>query len=364
MDDSDSSDTTVLHQNESPSPVVINLDYMISLKIFFDNELHNESNDIDNTDELSLYDKNLIKNIYYFLKDLYLTNDEIQNAVCLLYDSINPIKKDNVISFLNEINTIRSNTSNQLNQILNISTNISNIFTLYNNIERINTDQYTGENINPTLYFNLLNSNLNIYNNNANNTENENTENEENEENNSENNSENNRENNNNILPNPSYNFINIFNNIYRQPINNTYIEDFNVPVTLGQNITQTTQLNENSIFHNLFINQIPITYQWTQLIQPTTTTTVYEDVKNVATDSILKENTKLLTFNDLDEINKNRYKTCSICIDDYEDKDEIRQLSCSHIFHTKCIDPWLLNESYKCPMCRDDTLPHKSSLS
>jgi len=362
MDDSDSSDTTVLHQNESPSPVVINLDYMISLKIFFDNELHNESNDIDNTDELSLYDKNLIKNIYYFLKDLYLTNDEIQNAVCLLYDSINPIKKNNVISFLNEINTIRSNTANQLNQILNISTNISNIFSLYNNIERINTDLYTGENISPTLYFNLLNSNLNIYNNNANNTENTENENTENEEN----NSENNRENNNNILPNPSYNFINIFNNIYRQPINNTYIEDFNVPVTLGQNITQTTtqttQLNENSIFHNLFINQIPITYQWTQLIQPTTT--VYEDVKNVATDSILKENTKLLTFNDLDEINKNRYKTCSICIDDYEDKDEIRQLSCSHIFHTKCIDPWLLNESYKCPMCRDDTLPHKSSLS
>jgi len=42
---------------------------------------------------------------------------------------------------------------------------------------------------------------------------------------------------------------------------------------------------------------------------------------------------------------------SCSICLNDYEDDDELRTLPCKHLFHSKCIDRWLANHS-TCPLC------------
>ncbi|KAL3838146.1 hypothetical protein ACJIZ3_022737 [Penstemon smallii] len=43
----------------------------------------------------------------------------------------------------------------------------------------------------------------------------------------------------------------------------------------------------------------------------------------------------------------------CSICLADYKDTDLLRLLpDCGHIFHLKCIDPWLMLHS-TCPICR-----------
>jgi E3 ubiquitin-protein ligase RNF38/44 len=33
---------------------------------------------------------------------------------------------------------------------------------------------------------------------------------------------------------------------------------------------------------------------------------------------------------------------SCSICYDEYEVKDNLTSLSCSHKFHDKCISQWL----------------------
>ncbi|PHT98273.1 RING-H2 finger protein ATL70 [Capsicum chinense] len=48
----------------------------------------------------------------------------------------------------------------------------------------------------------------------------------------------------------------------------------------------------------------------------------------------------------------------CSICLGDYKDNDMLRLLQdCGHLFHLKCVDPWLmLNPS--CPICRTSPLP------
>lgn len=53
---------------------------------------------------------------------------------------------------------------------------------------------------------------------------------------------------------------------------------------------------------------------------------------------------------------NKNVY--CSICITDVASNEYIRELSCKHTFHKKCIDKWMkkciIDEvELKCPMCR-----------
>ncbi|KAK0112169.1 hypothetical protein ONS96_001427 [Cadophora gregata f. sp. sojae] len=48
----------------------------------------------------------------------------------------------------------------------------------------------------------------------------------------------------------------------------------------------------------------------------------------------------------------------CSICIADFVESEEVRVLPCSHRFHPACIDPWLLNVSGTCPICRYDLEP------
>lgn len=44
----------------------------------------------------------------------------------------------------------------------------------------------------------------------------------------------------------------------------------------------------------------------------------------------------------------------CCICLTKYEDDDELRELPCSHFFHTECVDKWLkINAS--CPLCKSE---------
>lgn len=51
--------------------------------------------------------------------------------------------------------------------------------------------------------------------------------------------------------------------------------------------------------------------------------------------------------------------ETCPICIVDFEDGDDVRVLPCEgkHAFHQTCVDPWLLELSSSCPICRHGTL-------
>jgi len=44
----------------------------------------------------------------------------------------------------------------------------------------------------------------------------------------------------------------------------------------------------------------------------------------------------------------------CSICQEEYEVGDEVRDLPCEHYFHSACIDRWLYIQK-KCPLCRHD---------
>jgi len=44
---------------------------------------------------------------------------------------------------------------------------------------------------------------------------------------------------------------------------------------------------------------------------------------------------------------------TCCICFEDLQDGERVRAIrKCQHLFHTACIDPWLLRKA-ECPMCR-----------
>ncbi|XP_050228821.1 RING-H2 finger protein ATL70-like [Mercurialis annua] len=48
----------------------------------------------------------------------------------------------------------------------------------------------------------------------------------------------------------------------------------------------------------------------------------------------------------------------CSICLADYKNSDMLRLLpDCEHLFHLKCVDPWLRSHP-TCPICRTSPLP------
>ncbi|THG02369.1 hypothetical protein TEA_010935 [Camellia sinensis var. sinensis] len=52
------------------------------------------------------------------------------------------------------------------------------------------------------------------------------------------------------------------------------------------------------------------------------------------------------------EEKSYNAAVVCCICLARYADNDELRELPCSHFFHTECVDKWLkINAS--CPLCK-----------
>lgn len=49
--------------------------------------------------------------------------------------------------------------------------------------------------------------------------------------------------------------------------------------------------------------------------------------------------------------------ETCCICLDNYKRGHVITILPCKHIFHKKCIRPWLEEQNRVCPICKQDPM-------
>ncbi|CAK7223712.1 hypothetical protein SCUCBS95973_005272 [Sporothrix curviconia] len=49
----------------------------------------------------------------------------------------------------------------------------------------------------------------------------------------------------------------------------------------------------------------------------------------------------------------------CSICTEDFAVGEDVRVLPCDHKYHPHCVDPWLINVSGTCPLCRLDLRPN-----
>lgn len=43
----------------------------------------------------------------------------------------------------------------------------------------------------------------------------------------------------------------------------------------------------------------------------------------------------------------------CAICLEEFENGEQVRVLACSHLYHRCCIDPWLQSSSNCCPLCK-----------
>lgn len=86
----------------------------------------------------------------------------------------------------------------------------------------------------------------------------------------------------------------------------------------------------------------------------PNSTSTASETLGEGAADNGITTTSSLPATEPL-EISDDDDLTCPICFDDFQDGQILRILPCKHRFHALCVDPWLLNSSTHCPMCRVD---------
>jgi len=83
--------------------------------------------------------------------------------------------------------------------------------------------------------------------------------------------------------------------------------------------------------------------------------------LENVATASATMDqtlNTSTLVCDGTGHGPHDEHLGCSICTEDFLVGEDVRVLPCDHKFHPTCIDPWLINVSGTCPLCRLDLRP------
>jgi hypothetical protein len=83
------------------------------------------------------------------------------------------------------------------------------------------------------------------------------------------------------------------------------------------------------------------------------------DDVKNVINSDELSQ----LPIKTYEEVDNEKHKTCAICLEDYDKESQLRILKCDHSFHKDCVDKWLTDCDYKCPVCRDDSNKHHANV-
>uniref|UniRef100_A0A0K0FMC3 RING-type domain-containing protein n=1 Tax=Strongyloides venezuelensis TaxID=75913 RepID=A0A0K0FMC3_STRVS len=55
---------------------------------------------------------------------------------------------------------------------------------------------------------------------------------------------------------------------------------------------------------------------------------------------------------------------TCAICLEDFVEGEKLRVLYCNHVYHCKCIDPWLTKNRKVCPICKRKVGPSTGDSS
>lgn len=62
----------------------------------------------------------------------------------------------------------------------------------------------------------------------------------------------------------------------------------------------------------------------------------------------------KTKKFKKSSDVHAGEEEKCPICVMDFENNEEIKELPCKHMFHPGCIDTWLVRNC-TCPICKRD---------
>ena len=62
-------------------------------------------------------------------------------------------------------------------------------------------------------------------------------------------------------------------------------------------------------------------------------------------------------------KLSENKEEICSVCMSDMNTDEHVCELPCKHTFHDDCIQPWLQQYNYKCPICRKEVGKPKHNI-
>jgi hypothetical protein len=132
-------------------------------------------------------------------------------------------------------------------------------------------------------------------------------------------------------------------------PIFNNIFQDMNIPLNLN-NIFQNMDNN------NIHDNMIDVINNFLDGIEPLLAQPNYENVK-VTTDEadIMKLKSRTLEDKHADD--------CTICMGSMIKDEIVTELECFHTFHKDCIEPYLKDYNYKCPLCRKEVGKPKADI-
>lgn len=152
-----------------------------------------------------------------------------------------------------------------------------------------------------------------------------------------------------------------------------------NLPPGVTTNLTDNTSSSNstpsvntftpsNSIFRsrlygipeNNTINNPPTQNISNFLSQATNLINVLNSISNNIAPQNMEDVAVTLDKNDLEKIetkvlSEKLETTCSVCMCDMDKDEEVSILPCKHVFHTDCINEWLVKYNYKCPICRKE---------
>jgi hypothetical protein len=132
----------------------------------------------------------------------------------------------------------------------------------------------------------------------------------------------------------------NLINDVMREVINdyrpietNVSLNQFNNLINIIDNYIRNTE--------HLYINDVlPTLDNFNNII-------LNEDVK-IILDEEEFDNLERIKYDKSD-----KSLECLICLDTFEEEENLIKIKCNHIFHCNCIKNWLCEESNKCPVCR-----------
>jgi len=121
-----------------------------------------------------------------------------------------------------------------------------------------------------------------------------------------------------------------------------------------------TRSLNAISNATNLYNSTITPTTPTTPVIPITPITPTSPTSQNVSTTPTTSINSNTPTASATAVTDDSDVDTCAICIEDFENGEQLRLLPCKHWYHVECIDPWLTTKSSSCPLCKTDCRPNQ----
>ena len=136
---------------------------------------------------------------------------------------------------------------------------------------------------------------------------------------------------------NPNYQTFNFNNSNFSININGQFMN----------NLLNLNQQNFN--FNNTFYLNMPINHNNNNL-------EINEN--NIASkekaDFILELNE--FQYKNINKYSSRKEENCSICLEKFKGTDIIKEFSCTHIFHKKCLLKWL-EKSNNCPLCKHNMI-------